>query len=586
MKSGTVIDALEAHVVESPGAWAFTFLQGTSKSSITYREVYNRAARVAVLLQERSFPGDRALLLCRPGLEFITAFFGCLLAGVVAVPAYPPHPSRPRHSAERLRLVVADCAASVVITTSNVREQLRETFEAIGAAPDLEWLDIETCSRIDPRDVRNSRPSADDVAFLQYTSGSTSNPKGVIVRHSNISHNAKVLRELFPTGSAPVVTWLPTYHDMGLLGTMIGPIYRGAPVVMMAPAAFLQRPLLWLEAISTYKAGFCGAPNFAYDLCVDKIREEQRVGLDLSSWQVAFNGAEPVRADTLERFTRAYAAYGFRAETFYPCYGLAESTLAVTGAKERSNRASLVFADRDALRLGEVVKSDDTARAQSLVSVGRPHPDNLVVIVCPETLREVSAGRVGEIWVSSESVAGGYWGRAEQSESTFGVGLSSHPNRRFLRTGDLGFIDAGELFVTGRIKDLIIVNGQNHYPQDIESTICAAFDELGPARCAVFTANDDTPVAIAAACEVTRDGLRMLRRARDGGEDTLNAVLERIRARVSEAHDLALASVLLIQPGALPRTSSGKIQRHKCRDLLLSCQDGLWESAWMNRDDQ
>ncbi|HEX2222817.1 MAG TPA: fatty acyl-AMP ligase, partial [Thermoanaerobaculia bacterium] len=486
----TLAGLLRVRAAERPDRVAFTFLADgeVEGGRLTYAELDHQARAIAAALRQTLAPGDRALLLYPPGLEFIAAFFGCLYAGVIAVPAYPPRPND--RSQSRLRSIAHDAEPRAALTTSAILAGAGDLAPELAV---LRWLptdalppfgaDAEGFGFADGDGI--SEPEPDSVAFLQYTSGSTAAPKGVMVTHANLLHNERMIGEAFGQDEDTVVAgWLPLYHDMGLIGNVLQPLHAGARCVLMSPVAFLQKPLRWLEAISRYRATTSGGPNFAYELCVRKTTVEERARLDLSSWKVAFNGAEPVRETTLERFAEAFAASGFRREAFYPCYGLAEATLFVTGGElGRFPRVEVV--DAAALERNEVRPAFDGDPARRLVSNGRAWLGQQVVLADPETGLECPAGRVGEIWVAGPSVARGYWRNPEATERDFGAFLADGQGP-FLRTGDLGFAAGGELYVTGRLKDLIIIRGRNHYPQDLELTAERSHPDLHAGGGAAF----------------------------------------------------------------------------------------------------
>jgi amino acid adenylation domain-containing protein len=557
-EAATLDGLLRDRACHTPDRPAYLFLaDGEAEGDrLTWGELDRRARAVAGELKSCCAPGDRALLLYPPGLDFIAAFFGCLYAGVVAVPAYPP---RPRRDQPRLRAIVLDARPRVGLTTSPLLAGIGEVLVREPALAGLHWLACDGQSRHAGGPDGIDRP-ADPAApaFLQYTSGSTALPKGVVVSHANLLHNERTIHAAFGLDeSSVVVGWLPLYHDMGLIGTVLQPLYCGGRCVLMAPAAFLQRPRRWLEAISRYRGTTSGGPNFAYELCVRKIAPAEREGLDLASWTVAFNGAEPVRADTLERFAAAFAPSGFARRAFYPCYGLAEATLFVSGGRpgEGARTAAVSAA---ALARHEAV-ADAGEGALRLVSSGRPAAGQRLLIVDPESRAVCPPDRVGEIWVSGPSVARAYWGRPEVSASELGASLADGSGS-FLRTGDLGFLRAGELYVTGRRKDLIILRGRNHYPQDLELTAERAHGTLLPGAGAAFSVDAAGEERLVLVFEVSRHALAAL---------PVDAVAAAVRQALAAEHEVRLFELVLIRQGSLPRTSSGKVQRHACRDLYL-----------------
>ncbi len=534
---------------------AFTYLVDGEKQQVhlTYAELDRQARAIAAWLESRDLVGERALLLYPAGIEFIVAFFGCLYAGVTAVPVYPPRRNR---SLVRIQAVADDAQAKVALTTETVLNRVDPLVDETPHLKQLDWL--ATCHV--PKGIENKWEMppvcGDTLAFLQYTSGSTGTPKGVMLNHSNLIHNSAVIANAFGNTytSGLGVFWLPSYHDMGLIGGILQPMYLGQPNVLMSPMTFLQKPLRWLSAISRFRGTTSGGPNFAYDLCVRKITPEQRKTLDLSSWRVAFNGAEPVRHETLERFAEAFAPCGFRREAFYPCYGLAEATLIVSGGDARQVPVAQAF-DAAALAAGRADDAQpDNAATRTLVGCGKTLLDQKIVIADPHTRTRCGDGQVGEVWVNGPSVAQGYWRQPEASETVFRATLKDTGEGPFLCTGDLGFIADGELFVTGRIKDLIIINGVNHYPQDMESTVQRAHQRLRTGCGAVFTVEVDGRERLVVVQEVERRK-----------QGNLESIYQAVRRAVSFEHELALDAIVLIKAGSIPKTSSGKIQRHACR---------------------
>jgi len=538
---------------------AFIFLSDgeSEENPITFAELDRQARAIATWLQAHGFQGQRALLLYPPGLDFIAAFFGCLYAGVVAVPAYPPRMNR---SLARIHAIAADCDARIALTTTSVLDRLQPQLGQTRGLANVRWRATDQGHEGIEASWEYPDLGPGTLAFLQYTSGSTGKPKGVILTHGNLMHNSGLIDHLFDQShrTTSSVFWLPSYHDMGLIGGILQPIFIGCPNVVMSPVAFLQRPVRWLEAISRYRANIAGGPNFAYDLCVRKTTPEQRAGLDLSNWKLAFSGAEPIRAETLDRFVEAFGPVGFRRESFYPCYGLAEATLIVSGGY--NNVAPIVRTyDSHSLETGDVqLTTDDSGRR--MVSSGQVPPDQQILIVDAETLTPCPERKIGEVWVKGPSIAQGYWNRPEETEQVFRGQLSdgSHPGP-FLRTGDLGFFDGGELFITGRLKDLIIVRGLNHYPQDIELTVEKSHMGIRPSCVAAFAVDDQDSTRVAIIAELER------RQRIEPSE-----ILQAIRRDVAREHELLVDHVLLVKQGAIPKTSSGKIQRHACRTALTS----------------
>ncbi len=566
-----LVDLVQHRAAHQPHDRAFIYLVDgeTEEIHLTYHELDRQARAIAARLQEMDLAGERALLLYPAGLDFIAAFFGCLYAGVVAVPAYPPRRNR---SLSRIQSIGDDAQASIALTTYAVWERVQPVLDQTPDLTKIEWL----CTDQLPTDIESGWRApdvhGDTLSFLQYTSGSTGTPKGVMLTHANLMHNSASIAYAFEhTRSTIGVFWLPSYHDMGLIGGILQPLYIGQPNVLMSPMAFLQKPFRWLKAISRYRATIGGGPNFAYDLCVRKITPEQRATLDLSCWNLAFNGAEPVRAETLDAFSKMFEPVGFRRTAFYPCYGMAEATLIVTGGFKAALPVVRTF-DAEALENNSVVDAlADEEGARELVGSGGKLLDQRILIAHPEHMTTMPRDEIGEVWVSGPSVAQGYWNRPDETDRTFRAYLKDTGEGPFLRTGDLGFIQDGELFITGRLKDLIIIRGLNHYPQDIEATAERSHTRVRPANGAAFATQIDDVERLVLVQEVER-----------GQQNELDAVIEAIRRGVSAEHELNIDAVALIKAGTIPKTSSGKIQRHACRQAFL---DGtldtvaLWQ-AW------
>lgn len=590
-----LVECLEYRAAHQPDQLAYQYLRRgeTVEAQLTYRELRDRARNIALRLQSlsdqslnnqsRGIAGQRALLLFSPGLDFVTAFLGCLQAGVTAVPAYPP---RKNQKLLRLQNIVRDAAATVVLTTADLAEKIApksvpkdaQWFDANSPLANVHWLSIDSLEATAPEEThlstREPALASNPLAFLQYTSGSTGLPKGVMVSQQNIMHNLAAIYRCFGHGpESKGVIWLPPYHDMGLIGGILQPLYGGFPVTLMSPVDFLQKPLRWLQAISTYRGSTSGGPDFAYDVCVRKaeallVRDAeppQLSTLDLSCWKVAFTGAEPVRADTLARFTKTFEPYGFNREAFYPCYGMAETTLIVSGGPVSAPPVvATVSAEQLAQNKVVSVEKNDLS-AQTLIGCGTSLSDQQVVIVNPETLTGTKAGEVGEVWVAGESVAQGYWHNEEATRQCFRAYRADTGEGPFLRTGDLGFIqtcdDHEELFITGRIKDVMIIRGRNYYPQDIERTIEESSPALRSGSVAAFSVEIKGAERLVVIAEVKRTLVRKL---------DVQAVVGRLRQAVTANHDLQLYAALLVRPGQVPKTSSGKIQRYRCRELFLT----------------
>lgn len=568
-KFKTLVDLLQNRAIQNYGQVGYSFLIDgeTETVNLTYRQLEQRSRAIAAYLQSVCPQGEVALLLYQPGLEYITAFFGCLYAGVIAVPAYPPRPNR---SLERIQTIIRDSKAKIALTTKSIISSLEPCTSEAPELDNLGWLATDQIPENFAEKWLEPHINEDTLAFLQYTSGSTATPKGVMITHKNLLHNSGLIHQYF--GHSPqskAVIWLPPYHDMGLIGGILQPLYGGFPVILMSPLMFLQSPVRWLQAISQYQATTSGGPNFAYDLCVRKIKPEQIQTLDLSSWEVAFNGAEPISSKVLESFSNTFAVCGFRQKAFYPCYGMAEATLIISGGNKLSLPVETKVSAK-ALEKNQVVLVYPKEGTKTLVGCGQSLPDQQIQIVHPEKLTLCAEGEVGEIWVSGPSIARGYWHKPEETKQTFAAYLAKAPRKEpFMRTGDLGFLEAGELFVTGRLKDVIIINGRNHYPQDIEWTVEQSHHLIRPSCTASFSVEVEGEERLIVVAEVERNFRQFLRGSQNLTPNSQELV-KSIQRFVSRNHDLQIYQILLLKPGAIPKTSSGKVQRYACREGFLA----------------
>ncbi|MCM1984978.1 fatty acyl-AMP ligase [Lyngbya confervoides] len=587
----TLVDLLLYRTQQQKTQIAYQFLiDGEAETEgLTYQDLYRYACAIAVKLQSQYTPGNRILLLYQPGLDYIAAFLGCLYAGMIAVPAYPPRLNRSLH---RLQSILADCDAAAILTTQQIRLSLETSIQKIHEFTNLHWITTDSDTLHDWDSWHPPPIRAETLAFLQYTSGSTSVPKGVMISHRNLLHNLQSLHQCFEiSDQSSGVIWLPPFHDMGLIGGILQPLYSGFPVTLMSPLMFIQRPFRWLNAISTHRATISGGPNFAYDLCVKKITSEQKENLDLSCWELAFNGAEPINPHTLEQFSAAFAPCGFQAHAFYPCYGMAETTLIATGGKKQHPP---IFKTIQSRALGQNVAlplEHDGQESRTLVGCGQSLPDQRIIIVNPETRLSCAEHEVGEIWVQGPSVAAGYWNRDSLSsfhgyladngfkrpaqkqqkiptDTTANVRITAEKDEMgpFLRTGDLGFLSQGELFCTGRMKDVIVIHGANHYPQDIEWTIedeCYACLRAG--CIAVFAVLHNNQEQVVVLAEVERSYLNP-----DKHSEQFDKIIRALRQKIWQHHQLSVHQFVLIRTGTLPKTSSGKIQRHQCQESYLA----------------
>jgi len=564
MKRGTLPWLLRDWAQKKGDETLYTFLDhaGEETSSTSYGECLAEAEGLARNLALRAARGERVLILALESQGFVRAFLASQLAGTIAVPAYPPLPMAGGRSIRALNAIIADCRPSIVLSDGGAEQ--REMFcQAAPALVDLPWLGLDPGSGgAESGPLREVDSAA--TSFLQYTSGSTSSPKGVVVSHSALLAQEEMLEDCLNSSWEDVVIgWLPLYHDMGLIGNLLHPLWLGARAVLMSPLTFIQSPVRWLRAITQYRGTVAGGPNFGYELCVRRVPEEDLDDIDLGSWRLAFNGAEPVKAGTLESFARRFGPRGFSPAAAYPCYGLAEATLLATGAGP--GRGPLCFsADIDALEAGELVEGS----GRVLVSSGIARRDRRIEIADPESGRRMPEGSIGEIWVSGRDLACGYWGRPEETAATFDARLAQTADGPFLRTGDLGALRDGQLFVTGRLKDLIIVAGRNHYPQDIETTVEACDPVLRAGCCAACACGEADRESVAVVAE--------LKRGTTLPEDRQAALEEAIRVAVARVHGIRLERVELIPADCLPKTSSGKIQRQACRAIA---EQGWHDSA-------
>lgn len=565
----TLVERLIEHARAQPDREAASFIgkDGEPSARITRGELDRQARRLALALRQRCARGDRVLLLHPPGLEFVTAFVACLYAEVVAVPAPPPHPTRVRAALPRLAGMASDCAAALVLTTEAVRPALESACREVPVLGAIPWLsNLAAEDGAEPAWTPTvAAPEA--LAFLQYTSGSTSTPRGVMVSHGNLLANLGCIRDrLRLTPDSRFLNWQPHFHDMGLIGGILAPLFRGCDLMLMPATAVLQNPLRWLRTIDRQRVTHSGGPNFAFEACIQKLNQSAATEptLDLSSWVSAFCGAEPLQARTVERFNEAFAPHGLRSTAFTPCYGLAESTL-MSSSMLHDAQAEILSFSAEALDAGRAVPV--TSGERRLVSCGSIVDEHQLAIVDPTTLAPCAPGEVGEIWLAGPSIARGYWNRPEESRATFEARLAASDSPAFLRTGDLGFAWRGAIFVTGRLKDLIIVAGRNHYPQDIEISAELSHAALRPGNAAAFSIEVEGGERLAIALELDRT------LARPRGDDAAPAplwleLMAAVRDAVAREHGVQVTKLVLLGPGGLPRTSSGKLRRHACRVLF------------------
>ncbi|MBS0172290.1 MAG: amino acid adenylation domain-containing protein [Nitrospira sp.] len=554
----TLCEVLRWRAEHQPDQTAYVFLRdgGSSEAVLTYRDLDAQARAIAGYLQSRLPAGERLLLVYPPGLEFVQSFWGALYAGLIAVPVPPPDAFRVKAGASRVHGIMQDAGAVGALTTNAILQTLQRSLLSSG-----QWMSIEATASADPSSWRPMYPQAATVAYLQYTSGSTAAPKGVMVSHENMTAQSRCITEAggYDAGSI-TLSWMPHFHDYGLVKGMIQPVWIGRPSYLMSPLTFLKRPLRWLEAIQRYRVTHSGAPNFAYRRCIEAIAPEDRAKLDLSGWRVASCGAEPIAPDTIERFLETFGPVGFRREAFFPAYGMAEYTLLIS-LKRQGVAPTIQSLDASALEQGVVAAPRSQAvSVRSVVGCGFPVGDTHVVIAHPETLSRCAAQQVGEIWLAGASMTQGYWNKPEETVRTFAATLRDTGEGPFLRTGDLGFVQDGQVFVTGRLKDLLIIRGRNHYPQDLEHTVESCHESFRRGGTAAFSVDEAGEETVVIVQELERQAMP------PAVEDLAAA----IRLALSEQHDLHVSAVAFIKAGSLPKTSSGKVQRRACREQYLT----------------
>lgn len=588
-KAQTFVDVAILRAIKQQDHIAYRFLsygldnensrEKIEELTITYAELDQRARAIATSLQDLKLHQKPVLLLYPPSLDYICTLLGCLYAGAIAVPVSP---SRNRTNLTRLSSIAKDCKANVLLTHRAVWNKFQNHPLAHNAFNTLDLYTVLT-NDVDLSIGKNwfgPRLRAEDIAVLQYTSGSTGSPKGVMLSHHNMLQNSEAIYRCFRhSQQSHALGWLPPHDNMGLMGNIFQPLYGGFPSTLFSPTNFFRRPLRWLQAISHYGATTSGGPNFAYDLCIKRVKPQDLATLDLSNWRVAFNGAEPVRFDTLKRFTATFASCGFRPETFYPCYGLAESTLMVSGGKPYK-APNICHVDTAGLKQGKVlVKTKPQASTRTLVSCGYPQTGGKVWIVNPQSNSLCLEETVGEIWLATSSVSQGYWQRLEQTQAVFQAQIPGDESGPFLRTGDLGFIRNGELYITGHIKELMMLQGQTYYPQDIELTVAQSHPILANCAGAAFSMTDtqgNEHLIIVQEIDCPSIDRREAK-----------AVVSQLLQAVSDNHCLPVYAVALLKPGTIPKTTSGKICRRASRLAFLSGQLAVihdWsESPWISQ---
>lgn len=558
------IEILQQRAQEDPDRLCHMILGAKEEEneSFTYSQLDHAAKELAAHLQHIAEPGQRALIVHPTGLEFITAMYACLYAGIVPIPTNPPGMNR---SAQRLEAIARDARASLVLTTPEFQAIFAATADQFPEFAALQWVTRDSLHATRGRVWQPRQVKPEDIAFIQYTSGSTNLPKGVVISFRNLSHDMHALhatryREYSRDESVSLI-WTPLFHDMGLLiGVFLTPMYR-TPSLLMSPIQFMTNPLLWLRAMQKYNATASGGPNFAYELCVQKIPLEKCEGLDLSKWKIAYNSAEPIRAETQARFAEKFAPFGFDPRALSPCYGMAETTLVISYYTGEPKTITLHLSRSD-FEQGKIVPTASTDPKEYVepVSSGKPLVDFDVAIVNPTTLQRCAPDEVGEVWVHGDSVAEGYWNRPEETEATFGAHIEGTGEGPFLRTGDLGFMNEGHLYITGRLKDLVIVRGRNYYPQDVELTVENSHPGMRPGGGAAFAIKAGGTEQLIVVHEVQRRDL--------AGVDW-DEVIKTIRANVAREHGIRASAVVLIKKSSIPKTSSGKIMRSETKRQFL-----------------
>lgn len=525
-----------------------------SEIGLSYLELERKAKSIAAFFQGMNAAGERALLVFEPGFDYITAFFGCLYAGVIAIPVYPSLFSR---YFANIQAVVLDSGAKYVLTAAQVLKNIQ--LENNSEFKKLSWVVTDYIADDLGNDYQEIKINSETIAFLQYTSGSTAAPKGVIITHGNLLQNTAVMFEKirnYPNNI--IVTWLPPYHNMGLIGGILEPLYGHVPSIILAPGSFFRNPVRWLDAISIYRGTVSLAPNFAYELCRKRISAEQKLNLDLSSWRFAFNGAEPIRASTIDGFAAEFQSCGFKRQVFYPCYGLSECTLLVTGGRNANGPAEIAVS-QEAFNSGQIKPGRFPDRTRRIISCGHGPANQIIKIVDPDLLQVCTENEVGEIWLQGPSVAHGYWKNRQLTEETFQAKLPSEQGV-FLRTGDLGFIsDTGELFVTGRLKELIKIRGRNYYLQDLENAVQEYYSTICSGQIAAFP--------------ITRDGeekLVIVAEYKKSQTDNLDEIFLKITGLINEQFHITVHTIVLIKPGDLPITTSGRIKRKATGEAFLA----------------
>jgi len=584
------VDILNKRAELWPNDKAFTFLTDNGPEKLSYFELDLKIRKLAAYIQKLNLQGERALLLYPPGFDYIIGYFACLYAGVIAVPVYPPDPAKLNKTLPRLEAIAFDADAKIALSTESIVDDVKnwktdiENHKTNGSTIEnldynfekksnkfsgifnLEWIATDNVNSFVSEDWQKPKIYSDDIAYLQYTSGSTGTPKGVMITHANLLHNIQMINSSFKLNDQfEAVIWLPIYHDMGLVGGILEPIYSGIHSTLMSPIDFLKRPFRWLQTISDiseHSKVVSGGPNFAYDLCIRATNPQKTEQLNLSNWEVAFNGAEPIRKETIEKFSETFKSAGFVKKSFYPCYGLAEATLIVSGGDREAEPISLSI-DKEEIKNNLAKISTSNSNEINYVSSGKAILNGIIRIVNPETKKICAENEIGEVWAASESIALGYWKKPEISNDTFEAFICDSNEGPFLRTGDLGFIVNSNLYIAGRLKDLIIIRGSNFYPQDIETAVENSSIYLRPSSNAAFSVDIDN-----------EEKLIIVQEARAKNGVNWNEIADNIQKDILRTFDIQAHSILLIKPKTIFKTSSGKIQRNATKLAFL---DGTLE---------
>ena len=572
----TYIEVIKNRTIEKPSHVVFRFLSDgvNENESFTYQQLETRSKALGASMQSIGSKGDRALLLFQPGLSYIASLYACFYSGFVAVPAYPPRRNR---GIDRIHTIIADSDAKICIVSQQVYNDIQKNLANDELLNKLSWIIYEDIPDSKASEFDEIEILPNDLALLQYTSGSTGNPKGVMITQLNLLYNSEYIRRTFELGEKTVgVNWLPVFHDMGLIGGIMQVAYSGGVNIGLPPIEFLKKPLNWLKAIDKYGGTTAGGPNFSYDYCVQKTTEEERKDLDLSTMTVFFCGAEPIRKTTYNEFTEKFAVSNSKEEQFYSCYGLAEATLIVTGGY-RVDKPRYLEVDSESLSDNKVkVIEEGSSGGVNLVGCGHLWMETKVEIVDPVNMIKAAKDKVGEIWISGPTLAAGYWNKPEETKRSFGAVIADTGDGPFFKTGDLGFFHEGELYITGRLKDLLIIRGVNHYPNDIEFTIQNAFSELRQNGGAAFPVDEGGEEHLVIVQELERTAIR------DTDHDIL---IEKIRQVIAEEHELDVYSVVLIRTGSIPVTSSGKIQRRQTKFGFLNSELSI-VAQWIKEENK